>query len=134
MSQHLFTQLIDQAKNEANKHHVNISISCVDDSGLLRNFIRMDDAVAGSVDVAIKKARTAALFGTNSLELGQYAQPGGSIYTLEHTNGGLISFGGGVVVKDAQGKILGALGVAGATVELDQEIAVAAVEKVMKSV
>ncbi|WP_323180541.1 MULTISPECIES: heme-binding protein [unclassified Streptomyces] len=50
------------------------------------------------------------------------AQPGGAIYTLEHTNGGLISFGGGVLLRDAS-QTLGAVGVAGATVEMDEELA-----------
>ncbi|MDV6253532.1 GlcG/HbpS family heme-binding protein [Vibrio sp. EA2] len=73
--------------------------------------------------MAIKKARTAALFQTNSAELGSIAQPGGAIYTLESTNGGLISFGGDVVVRDEEGKAIGAIGVAGATDEADEAIA-----------
>ncbi len=103
-----------------------VSICVVDDSGLLRQFLRMDGAVAGTIDVSIKKARTAALFGVDSIDLGEHAQPGGAIYSLEHTNGGLISFGGGVVLHDTNGDILGAVGVAGATVEQDQSIAQAA--------
>ena len=83
----------------------------------------MDKAVPGAIDVSIKKARTAALFRTDSAELGAAAQPGAAIYTLEHTNGGLISFGGGVVLYDAQQQPVGAVGVAGATVDDDQSIA-----------
>jgi len=82
----------------------------------------MDDALAGPIDVSIKKARTAALFGTDSITLGQDARPGGAIYSLEHTNGGLISFGGGVQLSQA-GRNLGAVGVAGASVEADEELA-----------
>ncbi|MCX4869970.1 heme-binding protein [Streptomyces sp. NBC_00257] len=41
---------------------------------------------------------------------------------MEHTNGGLISFGGGVLLRDAS-QTLGAVGVAGATVEMDEELA-----------
>jgi len=50
----------------------------------------MDDALPGAIDVATKKARTAALFRTDSADLGVRAQPGGDIYSLEGTNGGLI--------------------------------------------
>ena len=100
-----------------------ICISVVDDAGLLRGFLRMDDAVPGAIDVSLKKARMAALFRTDSRDIGAAAQPGGAIYTLEATNGGLISFGGGIVLKDNEGKVIGAVGVAGATVEADQEIA-----------
>ncbi|MNP00527.1 hypothetical protein D3C76_923190 [compost metagenome] len=58
--------------------------------------------------------------------IGEGARPAGAIYTLEATNGGLISFGGGVVLQDAQGKVIGAVGIAGATVEADQIIALGA--------
>ncbi|MFJ5483668.1 GlcG/HbpS family heme-binding protein [Pectobacterium actinidiae] len=118
--------VIDRARSLAREQSFSINVAVVDDSGLLRGFLRQDDAVPGAIDVSIKKARTAALFRTDSLELGAVAQPGGAIYTLEATNGGLISFGGGVVLHDAQGRAIGAVGVAGATVEADQAIALAA--------
>ncbi|MNX65980.1 hypothetical protein D3C86_970580 [compost metagenome] len=86
----------------------------------------MDDAVPGAIDVSIKKARTAALFRTDSIQIGAAAQPGGPIYSLEATNGGLISFGGGVVLHDGNGNAIGAVGVAGATVDADQAIALTA--------
>lgn len=89
-------------------------------------FHRMDGALIGPIEVSQKKARTAALFQTDSLQLGAAAQPGGAIYTLEHTHGGLISFGGGVVLRDRSGVVIGAIGVAGATVEADEAIAQAA--------
>lgn len=117
---------IERAQAFASEQQFAINIAVVDDAGLLRGFLRMDDAVPGAIDVSIKKARTAALFRTDSLDLGAAAQPGGAIYTLEATNGGLISFGGGVVLRDAQGRTLGAVGVAGATVEADQAIALVA--------
>lgn len=122
-----FAKLVtDKALNVAKADAFNICVAVVDHSGLLIRFERMDNAVPGAIDVSIKKARTAALFQTNSAELGANAQPGGAIYTLEATNGGLISFGGGVVLRDSQGSVIGAVGVAGATVELDEAIAQAA--------
>ena len=69
------------------------------------------------------KARTAALFRKDSADIGARAQPWGAIYTLEATNGGLISFGGGVVVWDENHKVIGTVGVSGASVEQDQAIA-----------
>lgn len=102
-----------------------VCISVVDSAGLLRSFLRMDGAVAGAIDVSVKKARTAALFGTDSASLGQEARPGGKVYSLEATNGGMISFGGGVVLRSDSGEILGAIGVAGATVDADQQLALA---------
>ncbi|RZZ86927.1 GlcG/HbpS family heme-binding protein [Pseudoxanthomonas winnipegensis] len=114
---------IERAQALARELDFAINVAVVDEAGLLRGFLRMDGAVPGAIDVSIKKARTAALFRTDSLTLGAAAQPGGAIYTLEATNGGLISFGGGVVLHDEHGHPIGAVGVAGATVETDQTLA-----------
>lgn len=123
LSEPTVQHVIERARALALEQNFAINIAVVDEAGLLRGFLRLDDAVPGAIDVSIKKARTAALFRTDSLELGAAAQPGGAIYTLEATNGGLISFGGGVVLRDEQGQAIGAVGVAGATVEADQVIA-----------
>ncbi|MFZ4962806.1 MULTISPECIES: GlcG/HbpS family heme-binding protein [Pseudomonas] len=126
MFEQLSQQVINRAKSLASDQGFAVCISVVDDAGLLRHFIRMDEALPGAIDVSLKKARTAALFRTDSAQLGAEAQPGGAIYSLEATNGGLISFGGGVVLCDEHGKVIGAVGVAGATVEADQWIALQA--------
>lgn len=123
MFEQLSRYVTDRAITQAREQGFAICVSVVDDAGLLRHFVRMDDVVPGAIDVSLKKARTAALFRTDSADLGVQAQPGGAIYSLESTNGGLISFGGGVVLYDQHGKVIGAVGVAGATVEADQLIA-----------
>lgn len=123
MFESITQNVIQSAQLLAREQNFAICISVVDDAGLLRGFLRMDDAVPGAIDVSLKKARMAALFRTDSRDIGAAAQPGGAIYTLEATNGGLISFGGGIVLKDNNGKVIGAVGVAGATLEADQEIA-----------
>lgn len=122
--------IVERAQTRAQNQGFAVCIAVVDDAGLLRTFLRMDDAVPGAIDVSIKKARTAALFRTDSLDLGAVAQPGGAIYTLEQTNGGLISFGGGVVLHDSNGRTIGAVGVAGATVDDDQSIALHAAGRI----
>ncbi|MBE3709709.1 heme-binding protein [Vibrio parahaemolyticus] len=129
MSLNLAKQITAIAIQQAKHQEFNICVSVVDQAGLLVHFERMDNALLGAIDVAIKKARTAALFQTNSAELGAIAQPGGAIYTLEATNGGLISFGGGVLLRNEQGNVIGAIGVAGATVEADEAIAQLAVRQ-----
>lgn len=115
-------QVLDAVTTAAREQGFAVNIAVVDPSGHLVAFRRMDGALIGPVDVSIKKARTAALFGTDSAALGEGARPGGAIYTLEHTNGGLIGFGGGVLLYGATGS-LGAVGVAGATVQADEELA-----------
>ncbi len=103
-----------------------VCISIVDAAAHPVLFVRMDGAILGAIDVATRKARTAALFQKDSAELGKIAQPGAICYSLEHTNGGLISFGGGVVLRDKNGDLIGAVGISGASVEEDEIIAHAA--------
>lgn len=122
----LARSLIAVAETEAAKGGFAVCITVLDAAAHPVAFARMDGANIGPIEVSQKKARTAALFQTDSLQLGAAAQPGGAIYSLEHTNGGLISFGGGVVLRDREGVVIGAIGVAGATVDADEMIAQAA--------
>jgi len=45
------------------------------------------------------------------------SQPGQPLYGVEHINGGLITFGGGILIKDADGTVIGAIGVSGSAVD-----------------
>jgi len=123
MNSELAQSLIAIATAEAAKGRFAVCVTILDAASHLIAFHRMDGANIGPIEVSQKKARTAALFQTDSLQLGAAAQPGGPIYTLENTNGGLISFGGGVVLRDKSGTVIGSIGVAGATVEADEVIA-----------
>lgn len=118
--------LIATATAEAARNNFAVCVAVLDAAAHLVAFHRMDGANIGPIEVSQKKARTAALFQTDSLQLGRAARPGGAIYTLENTHGGLIGFGGGVVLRDKAGAVIGAIGVAGATVEADEAIAQAA--------
>lgn len=128
MLEKIVENVIARAKGLAQEHGVSVCISVVDASGLQAGFLRMDDAIPGAIDIAIKKARTSALFHTDSALFAEGARPLGSIHSLEASNGGLISFGGGVPLRDAQGKVIGGVGISGATVEADQLIAVGAAQ------
>ena len=57
-------------------------------------FKRMDGAWLGSIDIAMKKAKTAVFFDMPCGDLGTKSQPGGSLYGIEHSNQGLITFPG----------------------------------------
>jgi uncharacterized protein GlcG (DUF336 family) len=96
------------------------NIAVVDAGANLMAFARMDGAFLGSIDVAIKKARTARLFDMATGEVGKLSQPGGPLYNIEHSNGGLITFPGGVPILTGAGEVIGAIGVSGSTVENDQ--------------
>src|SRR5690606_25013158 len=55
-------RIIARAEEEAARHDLRLSIAVVDDAGLLVGFARMDGVHSATIDVAIAKARTAALF------------------------------------------------------------------------
>ncbi|MGI9518252.1 MAG: GlcG/HbpS family heme-binding protein [Pirellulaceae bacterium] len=103
-------------------------IAVVDSGSILKAFARMDDAWLGSVDIAIKKAKTAVCFGMTSGQIGELSQPGGPLYGIEHSNQGLITFPGGIPIVNDDGVLIGAVGVSGSTVENDHLVAHAAVQ------
>ena len=76
-----------------------------------------------SADISLKKAKTARFFDFPTGVIGSLSQPGGSLFGIEHSNGGLISFPGGVPVKNSAGEVIGAIGVSGSTVENDNLVA-----------
>lgn len=120
--------LIAAAKKKAKELDTKMNIAVVDGGANLVAFARMDGAWLGSVDVSIKKAKTARFFDMNSGSIGELSQPGGSLYNIEHSNQGLITFPGGVPVKDKNGEIIGAIGVSGSTVDNDHAVASAGAE------
>jgi len=102
-----------------------MDIAVVDAGANLKAFFRMEGAWLGSIDIAIKKAKTARYFDMPTGEIGKLSQPGGPFYNIEHSNEGLISFPGGVPLKDKDGTIVGAIGVSGSMVEDDHTVAMA---------
>ncbi len=108
---------------KAKEINTKMNIAVVDAGCNLKAFVRMDSAWLGSIDIALKKARTARFFDMPTGELGKLSQPGGSLYNIEHSNGGLITFPGGVPIRDRDGMIIGAVGVSGSTVENDHAVA-----------
>ena len=118
--------VIDAAEVKASAMGIPAIVAIVDAGVHLKAFMRMDDAVLGSIDIALKKARTAALFQTHSEAVWEYCKPGAPAPALELTNGGLAPFGGGIPLRSAAGELLGAVGVSGGAVAQDMEIAQAA--------
>ena len=121
-------QIIDAAIAQAAATGVPSCIAVVDSGANLKAFRRMDDAWVGSIDVAIKKAKTACFFAMPSGDLGKLSQPGQSLYSIEHSNDGLITCPGGLPIVDESGTLVGAIGVSGGTVENDHEVAMAGVK------
>ena len=91
----------------------------------------------GSDDIATRKAKTAFLFKLPTRVIGELSRPElkdkGPLYGIEHSNGGLITFPGGLPIFEND-ELVGAVGVSGDTVGRDDEVAKAAVEAFNKLV
>ncbi len=116
-------QIISVAKEKAIAIDTKMNIAVVDAGANLVAFVRMDGAWLGSLDISIKKAKTARFFDMNTGIVGELSQPGGSLYNIEHSNNGLITFPGGIPIKNAADEIIGAIGVSGSSVENDHTVA-----------
>lgn len=134
MKNNLDTQLaqtiLEAAIQKSKDIDAKMNIAIVDAGANLKTFFRMDGAWLGSIDIACKKAKTARQFDMPTGDIGSLSQPGGSLFNIEHSNGGLISFPGGLPIKNENGEVIGAVGVSGSTVEDDHVVALAAVESV----
>ena len=111
------------AKNKSTAINTKMNIAIVDTGANLVAFSRMDGAWLGSLDISIKKAKTARYFNMNTGAIGELSQPGQPLFNIEHSNNGLITFPGGVLIKNATGEIIGAIGVSGSSVENDHMVA-----------
>lgn len=120
-------KVIEAARKKAVKMKVKMDIAVVDAGANLKAFVRMDGAWLGSIDISIKKAKTARFFDMPTGDIGSLSQPGGALYNIEVSNGGLISFPGGIPLKNEEGEVVGAIGVSGDTVENDHAVAEAGV-------
>lgn len=124
--------VIEAARQKAEEQETLMDIAVVDAGANLKAFVRMDDAFLGSIDIAIKKAKTARFFNMPTGDLGKLAQPGEPLYNIEFSNGGLITFPGGLLLKNKDGAIIGAIGVSGSSVEDDHEVASAGAQMLLK--
>lgn len=119
-------KIIAAGEDRATQIGVLANIAVLDAGVHLKVFSRMDGALLGSIDIAVGKARTAALFGMRTEAIGEFCKPGGTSLGLEQTNGGLVVFAGGLPIVDANGALIGAVGVSGGAVAQDLDIAEAA--------
>src|SRR5262245_33223200 len=118
--------MIAAGEKRAGQIGVPVNITVLDAGAHLKAFSRMDGAVLGSIDLSHSKARTAVLFSIPSEAVWEYCKPGAPAPGLDRSNGGLTTFAGGIPVFDANGVLVGAVGVSGGAVSQDLEIAQAA--------
>ena len=116
---------LNAAIEKAKSLDIPVSLAIVDSGGHLVAFARLD-SVYGVIDFAVKKARTAVMFGVDSEVMGTIVA-GAEIhgYGMLNSNDGLLTIAGGVAIKDTEGNIIGAIASSGGSPEQDKEIALA---------
>jgi uncharacterized protein GlcG (DUF336 family) len=115
---------IEAAVKRAAEMKIKMNVAVVDAGGNLKAFVRMDGAWLGSIDIAIRKAKTSRYFDMETGDIGKMSQPGGPLYQIEVSNGGIITFHGGVPIKIGE-TVIGAIGASGSTPDNDRQVAVA---------
>jgi uncharacterized protein GlcG (DUF336 family) len=110
-----------------------MDIAIVDAGGNLKAFVRMDGAFLASIDISTKKAKSARSLNMSTGTLHDLSVPGQELYGIEVTNDGMVIFGGGELIKDKDGTIIGAIGVSGSSVANDTEVAQAGAKAVLDS-
>lgn len=108
-----------EALAEAARNGWPMAVAIVDPAGQLVHFQKMDQTQSGSIQVAIDKARSAALFRRPSKVFGDMLAAGNT-YVLALT--GAVPVEGGVPLL-LDGKVVGAIGVSGGTGAQDGVVA-----------
>ena len=119
-------KIIRAGERKAKEMNIAAVFAVVNAEGNLIIEERMDNAILVSIDVAYKKAYTAAALKLNTEDLTALVQPGAMFYGLQ-SDPKYIVFGGGMLLK-VDGKIVVAVGVSGGSDQEDMEIAKACVK------
>ena len=104
------------------------AIAIVDHGGFLIYFERMDNTQLGSVEIAIEKARSAALFRRPSKVFEDALAGGGANMRLLALHGVMPVEGGLPIISG--GKLVGAIGASGGTAQQDGQVAKAGADAI----
>jgi uncharacterized protein GlcG (DUF336 family) len=116
--------IIEGCKAEATNIGQPMNIAVVDDGGNLVAFAAQDDTKLIGENISQRKALTAVLFQMDTKDLVPLVQPGAALYGIESTSEGkLVVFAGGVLLRDGNGAIAGGVGVSAGTVDEDHQVA-----------
>lgn len=123
MTLEIAKRLIDKVEKKAEEIGISVIIAVADKAARPVAIHCMDDAYIASFDIALNKAYTSAGLKMSTAELSRLSAPGQPLYGIQHTNEGKIVIFGGGEVLEVNGKIAGALGVSGGTLEQDTFLA-----------
>ena len=102
---------------ECQKNGWNVAVAVVDNHGFLVYFERMDNTQTASMDIAVGKARAAATYRRTTRVFMEVINKGGP---ATGTLPGVFASPGGIPIM-ADGKVIGGVGVSGATGDQDEQ-------------
>ena len=123
--------IADTALNKARELNLNpMSVVVLDARGALRVVLTEDDASQQRAEIAYGKTNGAIAFGMGTRGLATRAErnPAFMATAAEAVRGPLIPVAGGVLVRDQDGNVLGAVGLSGDKADADEACAVAGIE------
>lgn len=108
---------------EAQKNKWRMAVAVVDNHGFLVYFEKIDDTQTASIQIAIDKAKAAAMYRRPTRAwVDSIAKGGPAVMTLP----GVVGSPGGMPIM-VGGKVIGAVGVSGATGDQDEQVAKAGI-------
>ena len=120
--------MVNAAEAEAAKRNVQVSLCIVDESGNLLFFEKADAAALNTIEFAQRKARHAAFYGSPSRN-GAEAVKKGDLAVLDYPQ--YFPNQGGLPIK-VDGQTIGAIAASGAKSEIDEAIAQAGIDALLK--
>ena len=122
--QAILTNTLEEARKRGFKP---LAIAVLDERGAIRALAAQDGTSTKRAEVAIGKAHGAVAMGIGTRDLAK--RPPHFLAAVTHAVGGmLVPVPGGVLVRDEQGVLLGAVGVSGETSDNDEAAAMAGIE------
>ncbi|MDG2352974.1 MAG: heme-binding protein [Acidimicrobiales bacterium] len=128
ISYEIAKKLVDAGFKKGDELGCPMSVAVIDAARDLVAFGKQDGAAQISIDLAMKKAFTAKSFNMPSDVVGSISSPGSPIYGIEGTDSRLVLFAGGIPLETSSGEVIGAIGVSGGPVDLDESVAQAVIE------
>jgi len=109
------------AEAEARKNNWPVAIAIVDTAGLLVHYVRIDNTQSGSVQVALDKASSAAMYRRSTKVFQDLVAGGGAGLRILNLRGASAVEGGVPIMAD--GKVIGGIGVSGVNADQDAQVA-----------
>lgn len=120
-----------ETEKRVEENTINVVISIYDNSGNLKYFQRMDNTSYGSVRISQLKAKTAASMPMSTKALAEKSAkiPANPYSTIPD----ILLLSGGLPIITQDGQHIGAIGISGATPELDEICAQAGLDAIAEN-